>query len=201
MRARRVSKLDPDGTLAENLRRTVEVRLRELESFVPRALDPDEREAQHDMRIAAKRLRYVLDLSVPVFGEPAAKGAKAARRLQEVLGELHDCDELLPRARAHVKGLRAQDATALRGAAGRSRDLDPALVRDAPNRLRYRGLESLIAYLMARRGLLFERFVREWGGLERKAFGETLLAGLAPARPEVSAAERSRAAPADAGAA
>lgn len=201
MKARRITKLDPDGTLADNLRRTVDVRLRELESFVPRALDPEASKAQHDMRIAAKRLRYVLDLSVPVFGEPAAKGAKAARRLQEVLGDLHDCDELLPRARAHVKRLRAEDAAALRAAAGRARDLDPALVREAPNRVRYRGLESLIAYLTARRGLLFERFVRQWDGLERKAFGETLLAGLAQPRPEVSAAERSPAARAGAGAA
>jgi CHAD domain len=201
VRARRISGLDPDGSLADNLRRIVEVRLDELRSFVPRALDPDEQRALHDMRIAAKRLRYVLELSVPAFGEPAAKGAKVARRLQDLLGEIHDCDELLPRARAHVRRLRAQDAEALRAAAGRGRDLDPALVREAPNRAAYRGLESLIAYLTARRAVLFERFVRDWDRLERRAFGETLLAGLRPPRPEVSAAERAPAARAGGGAA
>jgi CHAD domain-containing protein len=116
VKAREVTGLDPSSTLDDNLRRIVEARLSELESFVPRALDPSESALQHDMRIAAKRLRYVLELSVPAFNDPAKRGAKAARRLQEVLGEVHDCDEVLARARergglerllAHVTARRA----------------------------------------------------------------------------------------------
>ena len=65
MKARKVKKLDPDGTLTGNAARIVEVRLRELRSFAPRALDPAEVDALHDMRIAAKRLRYVLEAADP----------------------------------------------------------------------------------------------------------------------------------------
>lgn len=178
MKARKVKGLDPDGTLADNARRTVAVRLRELESFAPAALEPGQSEAQHDMRIAAKRLRYALELLAPAFGDAAVKGAKEARRLQDVLGEIHDCDELLPRARAHLERLRAEDADALRAVAGRARDLDPATAREAPNRTAYRGLEALIAYLTARRAVLFAQFVRDWSRLERAGFGERLTEGL-----------------------
>lgn len=100
MKARKVKGLDPDGPLADNLQRIVALRLDELRSFSPAALDPERQRAQHDMRIAAKRLRYVLDLARPVFGDPAALGAKQARRLQSLLGDVHDHDELLPQLRA-----------------------------------------------------------------------------------------------------
>ena len=50
-------------------------RLDELCSFTPRALDPEQVKALHDMRIAAKRLRYVLEVTRallrPVRGDRA----------------------------------------------------------------------------------------------------------------------------------
>jgi hypothetical protein len=159
VKARRVRGLDPDGPASENLRRIIAVRLDELESFLPQALDPNASDVQHDMRIAAKRLRYVLELSEPVFGRAAAKAAKQARRLQSVLGELHDCDELIARTRAHLDKLRQDDAAALIAAAGSSDELDPTVAREAPNRTAYRGLEVLIGYTTARRTVLFRRFV------------------------------------------
>ena len=39
----------------------------------PRALDPAEVAALHDMRIAAKRLRYILELTAPCFGALRAR--------------------------------------------------------------------------------------------------------------------------------
>ena len=77
------------------------VRLSELLSFSPRVLDPAEVEALHDMRIAAKRLRYVLELTEPALGPSAAGGARTAKKLQDLLGRIHDCDVMLPRVREH----------------------------------------------------------------------------------------------------
>lgn len=91
MKARKVKGLDPGGSLEENARRIVATRVSELRSFDPRG-DPQE---LHDMRIAAKRLRYVLELTAPVLGPAAKRGVTHAKSIQTLLGEVHDCDELL----------------------------------------------------------------------------------------------------------
>ena len=98
MRARHVEGLDPMGPLRENAAQIVRTRLEELRSLAEAALDPDAARAQHDVRIAAKRLRYVLEIVEPCFGEEARTARRAARDLQGALGELHDCDVMLPRA-------------------------------------------------------------------------------------------------------
>lgn len=95
MKARAIGGLDPDGPLSPNVARIVAVRLEELRGFVDDALASDAGEAQHDMRIAAKRLRYVLEIFASCLGEEADRGRRAAKRLQSVLGDLHDCDLML----------------------------------------------------------------------------------------------------------
>ena len=67
MKAHPVKKLDPSHSLGENAARIVKVRLDEMLDFAPRALD-GKTKAQHDMRIAAKRLRYVLEVTGFCFG-------------------------------------------------------------------------------------------------------------------------------------
>ena len=106
MKAREVSGLDPDGTLGENLGRILKTRLQELGELAPAALEPGGETAQHDMRIAAKRVRYVLEIAVGCLGPEAEEKREAARSLQGVLGEIHDCDVMLPR----VAGIESVEA-------------------------------------------------------------------------------------------
>ena len=98
MKAQAVDGLDPKGPLRTSVSRIVKTRLDELRGFADEALAPDAATAQHDMRIAAKRLRYVLEIFAPCLGEKAEAARHAARRLQSVLGDLHDCDLMLPKA-------------------------------------------------------------------------------------------------------
>ncbi len=98
MKARRVKKLDPEKPLKENAARIVRTRLDEVLALAEPALEPTAAGAQHDLRIACKRLRYVLELVGGCFGREAEAARDAARELQTVLGEIHDCDEMLPRA-------------------------------------------------------------------------------------------------------
>lgn len=171
MRARKVKGLDPAGPLRENALRIARVRIDELWSFAEAVHDPADEKSLHDMRIAAKRVRYLLELMEPCLGPAARRGAGQAKAIQSLLGEIHDCDEMLPRVRDHSERLRAEDAAFVRGAAGeRARDVEPASVRAAPNRTRHRGLESLHAYLRARREVLYARFIREWTELEEGGF-------------------------------
>ena len=150
MKARKVKNLDPEGPLAENAARIVRVRTDELRSFAPKALDPENSADQHDMRIAAKRLRYVLEATELCFGKPAATARRSARDLQSLLGELHDCDVMLPRVERHLAELREQDGE-----------------QDG-------GLETLIVSLEARRRLLFEGFTELWAEQERAGTWDTL---------------------------
>ncbi len=162
MKARRVKKLDPAAPLGENAARIVKVRLEELLGFAPKALQRDRSKAQHDLRIAAKRLRYVLEATGFCFGPPADTARRRARDLQDILGEMHDCDVMLPRVREHVERLQAEDAAAVRARAANTPDLDPRLAARAPSRTAYRGLDVLAVYLRSRRELLFDRFVTFW---------------------------------------
>jgi hypothetical protein len=167
VKARRVKGIDPDGPLDENVRRIIAVRLDELCSFMPKAEDPTKQRALHDMRIAAKRLRYLLELFAPQFGPYAATAGKKVKHLQDLLGEIHDCDVTLPRVEALIDELRAHDVDAVRDRAGDADDLDPALVATAPNGAVYRGLEAMVVFLRARRALLFQRFLEFWLDLQR----------------------------------
>jgi CHAD domain-containing protein len=97
MKARRVEGLDPGAPLRPSASRIVRTRLDELRAFADEALAPDAATAQHDMRIAAKRLRYVLEVVGPCIGEEAKAARDAAKQLQSVLGDLHDCDLMLPK--------------------------------------------------------------------------------------------------------
>ncbi len=166
MKARSVKKLDPGARLDENAARIVLVRLAEVRELAPKALKPKAARAQHDLRIAAKRLRYVLEVTGFCFGRPADTARRRARDLQDVLGEIHDCDVMLPRVLTHVSELRAEDAAVLAERAAGAPDLDPKLTAEAPNRTAYRGLEVLAVNLTARRRVLFEHFVHIWSQQE-----------------------------------
>ena len=97
MKARTVEGLDPQGSLWANAGRIVATRLDELNGFAEEALDPAGETAQHDMRIAAKRLRYVLEITETCFGAEAFAARRAVKELQSMLGDIHDCDVMLPR--------------------------------------------------------------------------------------------------------
>ncbi|MGA8744841.1 MAG: CHAD domain-containing protein [Solirubrobacterales bacterium] len=96
MKAREVENLDPARSLRRNSALIVQTRLEELCSFAEEALDPSAAAAQHGMRIAAKRLRYVLEIVEGCFGGEALAARRAAKDLQSVLGEIHDCDVMGP---------------------------------------------------------------------------------------------------------
>jgi hypothetical protein len=162
VKAKAVKGLEPEGTLGDNAERIVRVRLDELTSFMPKASDPKEIVALHDMRIAAKRLRYVLEVTGDCFGPYASTAVKLVKDLQDLLGEIHDCDVQLPEVAAFLEELVAADAAV----AG----LSPRDLAKTPNRRTYAGLVALQVHLRARRRVLFEQFLEIWRDYERKGF-------------------------------
>ena len=69
----------------------------------------DRDEALHEVRKAAKRLRYAAESASPVFGTKARRLAQSAKKIQTLLGDHHDlvvARELLRRVgiEAHLAG-------------------------------------------------------------------------------------------------
>jgi CHAD domain-containing protein len=121
MKAHAVDGLDPAMALEDAARRIVAVRTAELYAFVPEALEEQAATAMHDMRIAAKRLRYLLEMVGFCFGEVGEEARTRARELQEVLGDIHDCDVMLERiAASHAAEPEGFDALAARFRARRA---------------------------------------------------------------------------------
>jgi CHAD domain-containing protein len=166
VKARSVKGLDPKAPLGDNAERIVRVRLDELTSFMPKAADPKQVVALHDMRIAAKRLRYILEVTGSCFGPYASGAVKMVKELQDLLGEIHDCDVQLPEVAAFLEELVTEDVAAA-GAA-------PKDLAKAPNRRTYAGLVALQVHLRARRNALFEQFLELWRDYERKGFAARL---------------------------
>ena len=163
MKARRIKGLDPSGPVADNAEQIVAVRLAELVSFTPKVFDPEQVQALHDMRIAAKRLRYVLEVTGDLFGPYANEARKRAKELQDLLGEIHDCDVLEPRLLGLIDELRGEDVEAALGGA------------EPPHAEDYRGLELFVVRTRVRRRELYAQFLSLWTEIERDGFRARLL--------------------------
>jgi CHAD domain-containing protein len=53
---------------------------------------PDDAPAHHAMRIAAKRLRYTLEIVRPIYASRLDFALAFTKRVQTLLGDVHDCD-------------------------------------------------------------------------------------------------------------
>lgn len=73
-------------------REIIRDRLDELESLSNGLYKPLDEEPLHEMRIAAKRLRYAIELFQECWSSGLEGFAKSAAGVQSALGNLHDCD-------------------------------------------------------------------------------------------------------------
>lgn len=73
-------------------REAVAASLRDLRDLGASVYKPFNVEKLHEMRIAAKRLRYAVELFTACWGERVAPFAAEIAEMQTFLGEVHDCD-------------------------------------------------------------------------------------------------------------
>ena len=81
----------PYGTM-ERAFHHISVRMDDLLALQDCVHQPDSKERQHQMRIAAKRLRYTMEAFEALYGEALGDRIATVKDLQDRLGELHDCD-------------------------------------------------------------------------------------------------------------
>ena len=93
-KARPVAGLHPHASLARNARAIVAVRVAEMFDFAHAIGDKAEDEDLHNMRIAAKRLRYTLEMFRPALASDGPALIDTVKELQERIGPIHDADVL-----------------------------------------------------------------------------------------------------------
>lgn len=125
----------------------IQKRLDRLLQFEPYVSKPESIHELHKMRIAAKNLRYALEILRPWYGRSAEHYIRSCRAIQDVLGDVHELDVL---------------TEVLCGF------FDPSQKEEN------RTLASLLQECSRARHNAYTKFVRLWGDLRRKRVWEAL---------------------------
>lgn len=121
-KARPIDNLTPDLLFVTAAALTVAVRADELFGHADGVLDTDDIDRVHDMRVATRRLRAVLDLYAPCFPEPELKRAiRGVKALADGLGARRDPDVQLRDLAAFAAALGPEDAAGVEVFADRLR--------------------------------------------------------------------------------
>ena len=110
-RAEPIHGLEPEAPLAVNAALIIGTRLQEMLDFAPYLSDAEAVYELHQMRIAAKRLRYTMELfqeiyaPTPDFAARFSSALETVKALQDHLGFLHDADVLVPQLTEHLTHL------------------------------------------------------------------------------------------------
>ena len=159
----------PDAPLRDSAP-VILVRLQEMYDFAPAIRDPANVEELHNMRIAAKRLRYTMELFAPVFGRPFAQTLKTVEDIQERLGAIHDADVIVPL----LENVLEKETERERKKALKKNSGGPPLFVAAE------GLAPLIGRRRSDRERLYHEFVAFWDALPPDAFFERIRQALQP---------------------
>jgi hypothetical protein len=178
VKAKRVKGIRCDAPVIENARRIIETRLEEMLSFDPWVDDQNNVEEIHNLRIAAKRLRYSLELFR--FALPSGAGGliDEVKEIQEYIGDMHDADVMIERVLEIVAADVQHRTTRLLGIASA---VDRGTVAQRHQRLKSAmasrstprdeiAFYTLIAQRADDRDRAYARFINAWRRMENTDF-------------------------------
>ncbi len=126
--------------------------------------DPEDRQRHHVMRIAAKRLRYTLEISKSLYPGRLDVFIEATRKIQSLLGDVHDCDVWVEHLSVFTARQRKR-VIRLFGHSGRLARLQP-------------GIEYLREDRRQCRQAVFSELVGFWTDLGKRRFWDELIAAV-----------------------
>ena len=183
---RPVTGIDPSRRVRPNARKILAARIDEVFQYDGLVANPANITDLHNMRIAFKRLRYLLEIFGGAFGADLDSFVDQVKSMQDLLGDIHDCDVQVPMLEAHLAWLERQEATSVERMLTSTRrrrareDQGVALERfrsrlEAARRTDERpGIHTLIAMRRAQRIALYSRFTDEWRRLKHERFRQRL---------------------------
>ena len=162
--------VDPEASVAENAPLIISARVQELLQWEPYLKDPMRVMELHQMRIAAKRLRYTLELFGPALGGALPPAIERIKVLQDLLGDIHDLDVVTPLL---VGVARQVLRSGRKVATWQDTDFNGAL-----------GLLSLCRKKHAARRALHARLRAEWRKLRKDGLLDAVAGGGPSPQPE-----------------
>ena len=145
-----------EGHLGDRAAEALFPLLARLLSFSGSARCPEDVEGLHSMRIAAKRLRYAVEIFLPHLGEGGESLLDEARSLQGLLGRIHDDDVWI----AFLPDFIDEERRRTVAFYGHGRPF-PRLLP---------GLEALGKAVAADRERTYQTFLDRWEELEKRGF-------------------------------
>ena len=144
----------PAHALYELSNRAITASLDEFLSYEPFIELPEKVAELHQMRIAAKRLRYTLETFAPLYSDGLAGYLSVLRNAQDFLGDIHDCDvwsAVVPQFLEEEK----ERVVAFYGVQG-------------PWNLLLPGVRAFLEDRQAARNEKYQTFLRKWQGWKQK---------------------------------
>jgi CHAD domain-containing protein len=135
-------------------------RLEEIFAHEPSVYIPENIEEHHAMRIAVKRLRYTMEVFSPLYEEELKNELATCKKLQDMLGDMHDCDVWMYYLPQFMEEERAYSLDYF-GQGGSFEILKP-------------GLLQLQQHLRERRSAIYEDFAAFWKNLTEQNIWDDL---------------------------
>jgi CHAD domain-containing protein len=139
-------------------------RLSTLLSYDPWVLHPEAVAEHHATRIAAKKLRYTMEIYGSIYRNNLEKPLARVKKIQEILGDIHDCDVWID----HITLILLRERTLLRSSKGTNR----------PDTVTLASLKLLLQDREAERKRRYRQFVYYWRALARAKLWEELMKTL-----------------------
>ena len=189
-KAKSLAELDPNAPTGQNARRIAHIRLDEMYGWAANVDKAFEIRGLHNLRIAAKRLRYTLEIFEDVLPPTCQAIANDLAQMQDELGALHDSDVMVALLRLCMGGEDAGIAFELALAnAGKQKSkgkllLKPSLIANvldpevAPSAEQRYGLEHLLRRQLDLREEQYQVFRQHWYQLQARDFRRELLDAL-----------------------
>lgn len=139
---------------------------------------PDDQQSHHAMRIAAKRLRYTLEIVRPIYSGRLDATLEAIKQVQTLLGEVHDCDVWQEQLDRFAKDER--------------RRIKSYYGHAAPFTRLNAGIEYLRQDRIRHRQQCFQNLVRLWGELDVQEAWDKMVSVVQSESEALKVSERSK---------
>lgn len=188
-KAKVVTNIDAHAPTGMNARIIAKTRLEEMYSWDVYVDDPYNVHELHNMRIAAKRLRYTLEIFEETLPPECASIIQEITQIQEELGSIHDSDVMVALLQLSLGGYDsgASYEYALKSVAEEQQGkamVNPAMLaalldpHAPPSSEERGGLESLVRTTQQQREEQYNTFRYHWNQLKEQNFGQRIIALL-----------------------